>query len=226
MAQSIYRCSARRQEADPRTLWVERGYELSGAYLRRGFCLVAMALFAPLALLTEAEAQTAYYLNDLSTNGNFYTTAVGSDTNSGLSASTPMRTLTNLLATHTLAPGDTVYIDTGTYGGHRIDISVSGTAADPITFQGAPEEGATIFDRSNGAADMFYISNGNHLRFRHMTVTGARYGFSGPGSFTSVTGNNGLLESMIIRDNLWGMRVTGTNWILRNSLFTEQARLL
>ena len=57
----------------------------------------------------------AYYINDNSTTGDQYTTAVGNDANSGLVAAAPMASLQALLAKYSLHPGDTVYVDTGTY---------------------------------------------------------------------------------------------------------------
>ena len=60
-----------------------------------------------------AFAQTTYYVNDGSTVGDVYTTAVGNNSNDGLSASTPKLTIG---AVYSLASnGDIVMVDAGTY---------------------------------------------------------------------------------------------------------------
>ena len=75
-----------------------------------------------------------YYVNDSSTNGNVYTTAVGNDGNNGLTPATPKLSLTNLLSSVGLLPGDTVYLDTGIYSNYMVNLTVSGTGTNPIHF--------------------------------------------------------------------------------------------
>src|SRR5207248_7616546 len=55
-----------------------------------------------------------YYINDGSTTGDVFTTAIGVDTNSGKTPAKPMRTLAALLGAYDLGPGDVIHIDTGT----------------------------------------------------------------------------------------------------------------
>ena len=62
-----------------------------------------------------APAGHTYYINDGSKTGDVYTTAVGSDANSGKTPDAPMASLASLLSFYHLQPGDTVYIDSGTY---------------------------------------------------------------------------------------------------------------
>ena len=57
---------------------------------------------------------TSYYINDLGNSGDVFTTSIGSNTNSGLTPSTPKLSLTNLFATYSLGAGDIVYIDVDT----------------------------------------------------------------------------------------------------------------
>ena len=56
-----------------------------------------------------------YYVNDASTNGDVFCSAPGALANSGLSSNAPALSLGAILATNALAPGDTVFIDTGNY---------------------------------------------------------------------------------------------------------------
>lgn len=55
------------------------------------------------------------YVNDGSTNGNVYTIAVGANENSGISPDNPRASLQSVLDDYDLEPGDTIYMDTGTY---------------------------------------------------------------------------------------------------------------
>lgn len=56
-----------------------------------------------------------YFIDDGSLDGNLWCTAVGDDANLGYWASAPKRTLENLLASIDAEPGDSIYVDTGTY---------------------------------------------------------------------------------------------------------------
>ena len=81
-----------------------------------------------------------YYVNDAHRTGDVYCTAVGSETNTGLSASSPLPSLAEVLTRYDLEPGDVVKWDAGTYhtGAVTVDWRDSGTAAVPVTIQGAP----------------------------------------------------------------------------------------
>ena len=57
----------------------------------------------------------AYFVNDSSTDGDEYCTAPGSSANTGRSAASPKRWLSEILETYNLEPGDVVYVDTGDY---------------------------------------------------------------------------------------------------------------
>jgi hypothetical protein len=70
----------------------------------------------------------------------FFVSVRGSDGNPG-SLAKPWRTVTFALTR--LRPGDTLYVRGGTYF-ERPTVSVSGTAADPITIQSYPGETAVI----------------------------------------------------------------------------------
>ena len=56
-----------------------------------------------------------YYVNDASTNGDVFCSAAGGLANSGTASNAPKASLNDVLATYVLAPGDTVFIDTGGY---------------------------------------------------------------------------------------------------------------
>ncbi len=90
-----------------------------------------------------------YYINDSSTSGDIWCSAVGNDANDGISPSTPKNTLTNLLNTYKLRPGDTVFIDTGVYyQSFKITPDDSGDSTGYILFKGAGTNN-TIFNSTN-----------------------------------------------------------------------------
>src|SRR5207253_5012786 len=58
---------------------------------------------------------TSYYVNDASTVGDVFCTAVGNNANDGRTPATPVASLTGLLSLYTFHPSDTIYVDTGAY---------------------------------------------------------------------------------------------------------------
>src|ERR1700690_2456318 len=85
---------------------------------------------------------TTYYVSSIT----------GSDNNAGTSSTAPLATLQD--AANLVKPGDTVLVMNGTYtspgsGGDVLDITTSGTASAPITFEAAP--GQTPVIDSSGA---------------------------------------------------------------------------
>jgi hypothetical protein len=112
-----------------------------------------------------------YYINDdYVPVSDVYTTATGHDSNNGTTPSTPKRTLAGLFADVSLSPGDTVYIDTGTYGVSTIPATVLGTAEAPIIFQGSTNlaAGGTVFNGTGSVLDI----RGSRLIVRDMTAQG------------------------------------------------------
>jgi hypothetical protein len=56
-----------------------------------------------------------FYVNDALVTGDVYTASAGHTTNSGISATNPKDTLAGILDAYDLEPGDTIYVDTGSY---------------------------------------------------------------------------------------------------------------
>ena len=65
--------------------------------------------------LQIAAASHSYYVNDNSTLGDQYTTAVGNNANDGKTPATPMASLAALISAYHPGAGDTIYVDTGVY---------------------------------------------------------------------------------------------------------------
>lgn len=116
---------------------------------------------------------TNYYVNDASTAGDLFCSAVGNNGNSGTSSSAPKATLTNLLATYgaSLTSGDTVFIDAGTY---TSDINFTLPAVKTgISFVGAGYQ-ATIFDNqlAGSATNFFMYIRASNTHIANMSFTG------------------------------------------------------
>ena len=96
----------------------------------------------------------------------YVSSQTGNDIYVGTSQSTPLATLQS--ASNLVKPGDTVEILNGTYtspqGGDVLDITTSGTASAPITFEAAPGQ-TPVIDSSGGW-------NAINIKASYITITG------------------------------------------------------
>jgi hypothetical protein len=192
-----------------------------------GPTVLRFVCLALLCLATRASAAT-YFINDGSTNGDCYVTAVGSDTNSGTNAASPKASFTNLFATYTLVQGDTVYIDTGSYSNYPVVLTASGVATNKITLQGSTNyaAGGTVFNR--GASDYVMLISANHYRIRDLTLRGGLYGLYVNGSENEIYriivrgmtygvygggGVNNRFQNCVAFQNTYGFRWGASGWV-------------
>jgi hypothetical protein len=110
----------------------------------------------------------SYYVNDASTNGDVYCSAVGWATNSGLSAEAPLDSLATLMGRYKVEHGDTVFIDTGVYElSAPLAIQVPAAATNFLVIQGSSNEaagGSVITNSGSGAVLDLQYSRGVELR--------------------------------------------------------------
>ncbi|MDD2238153.1 MAG: hypothetical protein PHG65_13185, partial [Kiritimatiellae bacterium] len=116
-----------------------------------------------------------YYVNDASTNGDVYTTTIGSNTAFGVSSNAPKASVQDVLDTYSLRGGDVIYIDTGVYTNSSVvvnGVDDAGTSTEPVTLQGSTEEisGSVFLD--NG----FRAFNTRGLAFNDLIVSNASTG--------------------------------------------------
>ena len=121
-----------------------------------------------------------YYINGNSTAHAEYTTAVGNDLNSGKTPDAPMADLAALLRAYTLAPGDVVYIDTGSYVLLTdLTLGAADSGAGPeemVTFQG-PTDGTATLNRENPEdGNVFLFTGASYVSIDNLTLTGANIG--------------------------------------------------
>jgi parallel beta-helix repeat protein len=116
---------------------------------------------------SPAGSMTTYYVSS----------AIGHDNNAGTSATAPLATLQ--AAANLVKPGDTVEVMNGTYtgepGGNVLQITTSGTASAPITFEAAP--GHTPVIDSAGAWNAIKIS-ASYITVKGFTIVGGAANYS------------------------------------------------
>ncbi|MDD5066727.1 MAG: NosD domain-containing protein, partial [bacterium] len=110
-----------------------------------------------------------YYVNDGSTSGDVFCSATGDDANSGVSPGSPKATLTNLLATYNIEPGNTVYIDRGVYRhSTRVFPQDRGSAGRYVHFLGAGATN-TVFNTTNCNFGIKF-TNIAYIKIRNLSV--------------------------------------------------------
>lgn len=128
-----------------------------------------------------------YYVNNGGTSGDMYCTAIGNDSKDGRSPATPKASLQAIVDTYDLQPGDTVYIDTGTYSLNStvlISDQDTGSAGLPVNFVGSTNNNGTIFDRGDQGQNVleFTSAGGGNVRFENLQFTGGYIGLMISGS--------------------------------------------
>jgi parallel beta-helix repeat protein len=123
------------------------------------------------------EPGNVYYVNDGSTAGDQYTTAIGSDANTGTTSADPMASLNALLALYDLGPGDIVYVDAGTY---LLATNIRILAQDSgVTIQGPTNGSQALHNRGNPGDSRYGIEvlSAKDVTIRNLHLTGGNEGF-------------------------------------------------
>ena len=123
----------------------------------------------------------------------YYVIPTGSNSNDGLSSSTPMASIQALLLAYPgLGAGDIIFAAAGTYT-LTTSISLTGTnsgtgTSNEFTIEGPTSGAPAVFDRDNYASgqDVFDIQGGSYITIEDLTVTGAFNGIEIGGASTGV----------------------------------------
>ncbi len=156
-----------------------------------GFSLL-MLTFSSLEVLA-----TNYYVNNNTTVGDVYCSAIGNNANNGTSPSTPKATLANVLSTYSasLTSGDRIYIDAGTYNDVNLILNKAG-----IRISGAGPA-KTIFDNASASAD---ANNFINITANNITIDGCLvkgYNRVSAGSAIQITAVTGIVLNNVLTDN-------------------------
>lgn len=135
-------------------------------------------------LLNFSAQATNYYVNDASTSGDKWCSAIGDDANNGTAVGTPKLTLSDVMDDYDLGAGDIVYIDHGTYSWATIawwnaiyenNDYGTGTGANVLTIQGAGTGANSAYCTNITCTtnDLFYFQD-NSNSFDYITFDGMK----------------------------------------------------
>ena len=151
----------------------------------------------------------------------YVSSEVGNNNNAGTSASAPLASLQT--AANLVKPGDTVEVINGTYTapfyGDALDITTSGTASAPITFEAAP--GATPVIDSSGGWNAIKVT-ASYITIKGFTVVGdaAKYTLSSALAGYS-TGSSQLDGNGIVVVSSSGVPLPNHVTIENNTVYNE-----
>ncbi|MBI4559772.1 MAG: right-handed parallel beta-helix repeat-containing protein, partial [Candidatus Hydrogenedentes bacterium] len=160
--------------------WSITGLPTSPVYRLRLTCVQDPGATAQSGLF-RVGANASFYVNDNTTINDVYCSAVGSDTNDGLSPGTPKATIQSVLNTYDLEGGDTVYVDTGTYvltSNVAVGTLDGGNAGNPIVLLGSTHADGTTLDRNDTSSSSSYgiYLQAPYARAERFRVRRAKYG--------------------------------------------------
>src|SRR6185437_14200934 len=124
---------------------------------------------------------TNFYINDSSTSGDQYTTAVGSNRNTGMTPNSPLPMLTTLMREYSLNSSNTIFIDNGSYVTFAPAVFSSlptvGTGAG-ATVHGPTANGTTATITAIGYANdgIIDVNDANFVTITNLSLVGAEYG--------------------------------------------------
>ncbi len=145
---------------------------------------------------------SVYYVNDALDAGDL-STAAGNDANSGLDPGSPKASISAVLNAFTMKPGDTIYVDAGTY--NLSTTLVLGAAARGISIVGynnpAFPNRSTVINRGNTAFNTIELVNADDVTLDRLTIRGGNYGI-----FANSTSDSDRLSitNSVLTNNLSG----------------------
>ena len=150
----------------------------------------------------------------------YVSSEIGSDNNAGTSATAPLASLQ--AAEDLVQPGDTVEVMNGTYtgnapgGGDVLDITTSGTASAPITFEAAP--GQTPVINSSGGWNAINIE-ASYIVVEGFTVVGDAANYTSAQALAGYSSGNANLDGNGIA--VIGSSAGGTGAAIPNHITIE-----
>ena len=156
---------------------------------------------------------TQYYVNiegDTDFSDNQYTTAAGSDANSGLSPSMPKATISSVLQNFDLGPGDVILVDTGQYV-LATNIGIDADDSGVIVRGPTDADKEAILDRGNTSSGsyVFELNGADDVTIEHLSITGANTGVFA--AFGAGSDNLVVADSRIFDHSSRGVWINGGN---------------
>src|SRR5262249_52997933 len=153
----------------------------------------------------------AFYVNDGSTASDQYTTAAGSNRNTGRVPSGPKPNLNNLLRLYSLGAGDTLSVHSGTYrtfdpvvlsGSVGVEDDEGFTLAGPT---GAGRTAAIQFANVLNVAPLLDLNAADFMTVSNLTLSGGQFGLYAHNQSTHLTARKVTANA----NSLDGIRVEG-----------------
>jgi RHS repeat-associated protein len=159
-----------------------------------------------------------YYVNDNSTVGDIYTSAIGNSTNDGRSASKPKSTISEILATYTLNPCDTIFVDKGNYTeevylNNQNNLNNYGF----VTIQGAGID-ATVLNAPTGKNNI-YLNQSNNIKIEKFTLNSSQSSYHNLKVFNSK--NNLITNNKLTHSTASNIYVSGSTIASNNNTISE-----
>ena len=153
-----------------------------------------------------------YYVNDGVFLAGDTTTAIGNDTtNSGLTPSSPKASISGVLNSYVLKPGDTIFVDAGTY--NLSTTLILNSAANGIRIVGyknsAFPDRSTIIDRGNLTQNVIELQNADGITLDNLTIRGGYNGVNA--NTTSDSDNLTISNSTIVGNQQFGVFLDTSN---------------
>ncbi|MFN7841912.1 MAG: right-handed parallel beta-helix repeat-containing protein, partial [Pirellula sp.] len=162
-----------------------------------------------------APAGNHFYVNDASIVNDSYTTAIGSDLNSGKSPSAPMRTLSSMLDAYDFGPGDVIHVDAGVYELART-IKIGPEDAG-VRIEG-PTTGQALLRRLGkmAGAHVIEVMGSQDVVLKNLSITDGEIGILVKGSSQSVRIENvemyGNDRGVSSEPNSTGLKIMGSKF--------------
>ena len=161
----------------------------------------------------------SFYVNvadDTDLTDNQYTTAAGDNRISGKTPDQPLASIKAVLDRYDLEPGDTIYVDTGTYNLATNIFLYSDDSG--VTIQGPTEDGkAAILSRGNTNTGSFVVefSGADNVTLSHLHLTDGYHGIYAPSA--------GSYMNRLVESHVYGNANSGVRIDRYNSLEVEQS---
>ena len=195
------------------------------------------------APFSVSQAIHNYYVNDGSTAGDEYTSAIGNDDNDGLTPQTPKASIQSVIQAYHPHKGDTIYVDTGTY---QVTTDIYLSAADAgFTIQGPVNAGdQAILNRQNTGNWVFELEGAHDVTLKDLTITGGYggvylsstsnitidscqiYGNAQYGIYDDSGSNNGLTltNDTVHDDGQYGAYLLGSNTTITGGSYYDNSQ--
>ncbi len=155
---------------------------------------------------------SVYYVNDGAVQAGDTTTAVGDDiANNGLTIDHPKASISGVLNSYVVKPGDTIYVDAGIYNLSTTLVLTAATKGIKIVGYSNPSfpDRSTIIDRGNAGQNVIELQNADDILLDHLTIRG---GYDGVSTSTTADSDHVTISNSLFTANVrYGVLLDSSN---------------